>query len=153
MTQSRSRRRLCATLLAVGALFLLGRTIMLVAQGMLAVYVPWVSGLLFVEMALDAAALAGAVFWWQRDTPRATRVALRTAAAVALVHVLRVLVFVLGRTGPWVDLDLRPEARAAHVAHWTWPGVYVAGSLSVVALLVVVIIWRTRRHASRARPE
>jgi hypothetical protein len=63
-----------------------------------------------------------------------------------MLHALRVLIFVLGRTGPWVDFDVRPEQRSSHAARWTWDQVYFAATLSVLGVVGVLVIWRLRRR-------
>jgi hypothetical protein len=75
--------------------------------------------------------------------------ALRLGAAVTVFHALRVLVFVLGRTGPWLDFDVRPDYRATHDARWSWFNVIFAGTLSAAGVLVVIAVaWirSQRRH-------
>lgn len=58
----RRRQRAYAALLALGASILLGRTIVMLVQGNAAVLVPWVLGLLVIEMLIDVSA--------RRDSPR-----------------------------------------------------------------------------------
>jgi hypothetical protein len=137
-----SRRR-HAALLAAGAGFLLYRTIALL-RGARTILRPWVIALTCVEMVLDAATVAGALRWRRSRSPHHAHLPLRTGAAATLLHAVRVLVFVLGRTGPRVDIDVRPEARADHDRRWTWTQVVVAGVLSVVGVIGTGLIWRWR---------
>lgn len=133
-------------LLAGGASVLLYRTIALVREAR-TVLRPWVIALTYLEMLLDIATLAGALRWWRSRSPGHAHFPLRTGAAAALLHAGRVLVFVLGRTGPWVDFDVRPEARADHDRRWTWAQVVVAAVLSVLGVIGTGVIWRWRsRH-------
>ncbi|MDH3222276.1 MAG: hypothetical protein OEO23_01060 [Gemmatimonadota bacterium] len=141
-----SRQRFYGALLALGAAALLTRTLVLLSEGAVGFFVPWVSGLLFLEMGMDALALVVALRWWATGRPTAGSVALRWAVAVVGVHALRVAIFVLGRTGPWIDFDVRPEARADHGARWTWPDVYLAATLTVLAVAATWVIWRHRRQ-------
>jgi len=63
----------------------------------------------------------------------------------------RVLVYVLGRTGPWKDFDRRSEFRGASSIDWFW--VWFAAVLSVAGLLAVLAIYllRQRSRASQDR--
>ncbi|UCG42030.1 MAG: hypothetical protein JSU73_09075 [candidate division WOR-3 bacterium] len=144
-----SRQRLYASLLALGACVLLSRAAMMLAGGALAVLTAWVSALLVAELVVDLAVLAGAVRWWIANTAKSAGPALRAGAAAAILHALRVLVFVLGRTGPLVDFDVRPEHRALHSTRWTWSGVWFAAVMSALGLLVVLVIWLLRRRTRR----
>ena len=123
----------------------------MLTQGAAAVLVPWVLGLLVIEMLIDVTALAGAALWWKHGTLPTTRLALRAGAAAALVHAGRVLIFVLGRTGPWIDFDVRPEQRASHAERWTWGEVYFAATLATLGVIGVIVIWQARRRSARAR--
>ncbi len=149
MTVKLSRQRLYASLLILGAGFLLFRTIMLVSQGSLDVYVLWVSILLIGEMLIDLACLVSSIFWWINDDENRASTPLRLTAAVIIVHAVRVLIFVLGRVGPWIDLDVRPEHRALHSTRWTWAGVYFAAIMSVLSILGLIIVWRIRRRKKK----
>lgn len=146
------RYRLYSALLALGASFLLARTVVMLSQGALMVFVPWASVLLLAELTLDAAALAGALRWWATGTGRNERLSLRLAVAVTLLHAVRVLVFVMGRTGPWVDFDVRPAQRAMHDERRSWPDVYLTGILSAASIVAVVVIWRLRKRGQSAPP-
>ncbi len=88
-----------------------------------------------------------ALLWWISNDKNRASLALRFGAAAALVHAARVLVFVLGRIGPWIDFDVRPEHRALHFTRWTWGGVYLAAVLAILGVIGVFIIWRLRRRA------
>lgn len=144
-----SRQRLYASLLILGAGFLLFRTIMLLAQGSLNVFVLWVSTLLVGELLVDLACFVSSIFWWISDDEDRAGTPLRLTAAVIIVHALRVLIFVLGRVGPWIDLDVRPEYRALHDTRWSWAGVYFAAIMSVLSIVGLIIVWRLRRRARR----
>jgi hypothetical protein len=143
------RHSVYAVLLGLGALILLARTIIMLSGGALSILTAWAGVLLAVEFTLDAVTLLGAVRWWSTGTEPAMQLALRVAAGAALLHAVRVLVFALGRTGPWIDFDVRPEERAAHVTRWTWNEVYFASVLAALGVVGVIVIWQYRR---RARP-
>jgi len=144
----RPRHRAYAALLALGASISVGRTIVMQAQGAAAVLVPRALGLLLIEMLIDVTALTGAVLWWKHGTLSATRLALRAGATAALVHAGRVLIFVLGRTGPWTDFDVRPEQRASHAVRWTWGEVSNTTSIRAMRPLAKPKSWPTIMIAS-----
>jgi hypothetical protein len=143
-----SHQRRHAALLAGGAAILLHRTIALV-RGARRVLKPWVVALTYLEMAVDLLTIGGAVRWWRSGSADDARFPLRVGMAATLLHAVRVLVFVLGRVGPWVDLDVRPEARAGHGERWTWGEVVFAGTMSVLGVVGVGVIWRRRRLGDR----
>jgi hypothetical protein len=149
MANKGTRQRIYACLLALGACILLYRTVTMISQGALGILVVWVSILLMAEMLVDLGCLLGAVRWWiSRDRAKGT-LALRLGAAAAVLHALRVLVFVLGRTGPWIDFDVRPEHRAVHGDTWTWTGVWFAAIMAVMGVAGVIVIWGLIRRARR----
>ena len=148
-----SRQRLYASLLALGAGFLLYRTVTMLVQGALGVLVLWVSLLLIAELLLDLSCLLSSIRWWITNDKNKARLPLRLAAAAVILHAIRVLIFVMGRVGPWIDLDVRPEQRAMHDTRWTWTGVYFAASLSVLGVIGVIIIWTLIRRARKKQDE
>gem|GEM_PF-2217641 len=136
-----SRQRFYASLLSVGAAFLLFRTFsMMLAGQAFKIFVPWVSALLVAESLLDLACLIGSVRWIITPKYRMASVALRLCVAVIVLHAVRVLVYVLGRTGPWINFDMKPIYRAYYVADLFW--VYFAGIGSALSLLAVVVVWQ-----------
>lgn len=141
------RTRVFAALLALGAGILLYRTIALLADGAGTVLMPWVVGLDFLEMAVDLIVIAAALRWGFTAHPSHAALALRAGAAAAILHAVRVLVFVLGRVGPWENFDVRPAARALHATRWTWGEVWFAGILSLLGVIGVLVIWRLRHRA------
>jgi hypothetical protein len=124
---------------------------MLVSQGSLNVFVLWVSILLIAELLIDLACLVSLIFWWISDDENRASTPLRLAAAVIIVHAVRVLIFVLGRVGPCIDFDVRPEHRALHHTRWSWAGVYFAAIMSVLSILGLIIVWRLRWRARRRK--
>ena len=148
-----SRQRLYASLLALGTGFLLYRTVTMLVQGALDVLVLWVSLLLFAELLLDLSCLLSSIRWWITNDKSKARLPLRLCAAAIILHAIRVLIFVTGRIGPWIDFDVRPEQRAMHEARWTWTGVYFAGIMSVLGVIGVIIIWTLIRRARKKQDE
>lgn len=140
--------RVGAGLLVVGAGILLYRTIALLTGSARVVLKGWVVALTVVEMVIDVVTAVTTARWWRSGAPGHARPALRFGAAATLVHALRVLVFVLGRTGPWVDFDVRPEHRAEHGSRWRWAEVVFAAVMSVLGVIGAGIVWRVRRRSS-----
>lgn len=82
------------------------------------------------------------------------RLPLRLIAAAVILHAIRVLVYVLGRTGPWVNFDVKPEYHEVYTFEWFW--VYFAAILAFLGVAGVIIVWRIiryRRKQSRIAPE
>ncbi len=147
-----SRQRLYATLVFLGAGFLFFRTVRMMTQGALVWMVPWVAALLLAESLLDAIILLGTVQWWMTQAEDHASFSLRTTAAAVFLHALRVLIYALGRIGPWIDFDIRPEHRAIDSSRGSMGWVYFASIMSVLGILGVLIIWRNRRrHLKRNR--
>lgn len=142
------RQRLYASLVGLGICTLLFRTVVMLTDGSLTVLATWVSALLVAECVLDVTTFLASVRWWITGAERHARLPLRAAAAAIILHAIRVLIFVMGRTGPWIDFDVRPEHRALHPERWSWASVYFAAILSVLGVLAVLIIWTYRRRAA-----
>lgn len=142
-----SQDRLWASLLIIGAGILLVRTLAMVAADALEILVAWAAGLLVLEMVIDLVTLSAAVRWWISQRPRHGTVTLRYAAVAVLLHAARVLVFVLGRTPALADFDVRPEYQAAHAQTWSWAGVYLAATLSALAVVGMLVVWSMRRRS------
>lgn len=140
------RQRVYASLLILGAGILLYRTIDMLSQGVLNVLVAWVSLLLFAELLIDVSCIITSVIWWIANDRSKEKLPLRFGAAAAILHAVRVLIFLLGRTGPWFDFDVRPEQRAMHGERWTWGEVYFASIMSLLGIIGVVLIWHYRKR-------
>ena len=76
---------------------------------------------------------------------------LRAGAVATLLHVFRVLIFVIGRTVPWIDFDVRPEQRATHSERWTWAQVVFAAAISTFGVVDVLVVWSHGRSTFRSR--
>jgi len=144
-----SKQRIYSSLLALGACIFLYRTVTMLYQGALNILVVWVSILLIAELLIDLSCLISSVFWWIKNDKIYAKIPLRLGAAAAILHAIRVFIFVLGRVGPWIDFDVRPEQRAIHYTRWTWTGVYFAAIMSVLGIIGVITIWyiiRSRKN-------
>ena len=109
----------------------------------------WVSILLVAELLIDAGCLVGSLRWLIANDAGKATAALRIGAAAALLHALRVLFFVMGRVGPWINFDVRPEYRAQHSARWDWEWLYFAAIMSVLGVSGGIVIWKLRRRARK----
>lgn len=138
-------------LLILGASILLYRTITMLFQDALDILVWWVSILLIAELVIDAACIITSIPWWIKNEKSKDRFPLRFGAAATILHAIRVLIFVIGRAGPYLDFDVRPEQRAMHYTRWTWSEVYFAATLSVLGVIGVLIIWGIRKR--RRKPK
>ncbi len=104
----------------------------------------WVAILLVVEMANDVAVIVASINWFISNNRKYSHTPLVLGAMAALLHAFRILVFVVGRVGIWVDFDYRPEY--ADKIHWTWFDVYFASIMSFLGVLAVLVIWAYRRQ-------
>ena len=144
-----ARSRPCGPgLLIVGACVLLYRTVALLAGEARTVLKRWVVALTVMEMVVDVVTVVAAARWWRTRAADHARLPLRVGAVATCLHAARVLVFVLGRTGPWVDFDVRPEHRADHRRRWSWAQVVFAGVMSTLGIIGAVTVWRVRRRSS-----
>jgi hypothetical protein len=141
-----SKQRLYATALALGAGVLLVRAIWMLGQEGFERRVWWVSVLLVSELLVDAGCLAGSLRWWIANDSSKARFALRLGVAAALLHVLRVVIFLVGRVGPWIDFDVRPEQRVRRSMGWDQGWLTFAVIMSVLGVVGVVVIWILRRR-------
>ena len=141
---SEGRKRFFVSLLGIGAGFLVLRTLIMLYEGALDVLVSWVVALLFLEMVIDAVAMLICLHWAIAANRKDTDKVLWATSAVIIVHAVRVAIFVLGRTGPWIDFDIQPAARALHAARWTWGGVYFAGTMATISVIGLIIFLYVR---------
>ena len=139
-----NRQRTYAALIGIGIWTLLFRTIVMLTDGSLATLMPWGVALLYLEFTLNAATFLTSIWWWIAATERRAVLPLRLAAAAIVLHAVRVLIYVLGRTGPWIDFDWRPESRGITPPNWIW--VILAAVLATLGVVGVVIVWRLRRN-------
>jgi hypothetical protein len=141
-----SKQRIYASLLILGSGILLFRTIHMLSNKTYEYLVLWVFSLLIAEMVVDLACFIASVWWWITNDQANDRIPLRLGAAAAILHAVRVFIFVLGRTGPWINFDVRPEHQALHHLRWTWFWVYFAAILSILGVIGVIVIWRLRKR-------
>ena len=142
--QTTSKQRIYALLLALGASLLLWRTfqLMFVERG-LEILVLWVISLTILESIIDFSCIIGSLRWLISNDALKATIPLRLGAAAALLHAIRVLIYVLGRTGPWVNFDVKPIYHSTYSVEWFW--VWFAAILSVLGVIGVIVIWKIRR--------
>ena len=104
-----SKQRLYAGLLGFGACILIYRTTRMMVEGAMVFLMLWVTVLLVMEFSIDAGCLFTTIKWWIKDDESYSSTPLRLGAAAAILHAFRVLIFVLGRTTPFLNFDVRPE--------------------------------------------
>ena len=144
-----SKQRVYAFLLIVGAGVLLARTLLMIfVEQAFETLVLWVFILLIAELLVDVSCIAGSVRWLISNDGRKATLPLQLGATVAILHAIRVLIFVLGRTGPWFNFDVRPEYHSSYTFNWFW--VWFAAVLSVLGVIGVIIIWLLRCRAKRS---
>ena len=143
-----SRQRLYAGLLMLGAGVLIFRTLrMVTVEEAAEILVDWVYVLLIMEFMIDVACFLASMRWFTLSKWQYASTALKLGAWAAIFHAFRVLIYVLGRAGPWVDFDVKPEYREAYSFDWFW--VYFAATFSVLGLIGVYIIWRLWRSKKK----
>lgn len=142
-------QRLISGLLFLGACILVFRAYSMLAGGAREVLVGWVYTLLVAELIIDLIALVVLARWFALCTSAARERAIRVTVLVVVLHAIRVGIFAIGRIGPWMDFDVRPEMRASHAERWTWGDVWFASALSIAS--VVILIWYWRRSQTRSR--
>jgi len=144
-----SKQRHYASFLILGAGILLFRAITMLSEGALFTLVLWVSVLLLAEFLIDSGCLLSSVRWWITQDKNHSRIPLRLGASAAILHAVRVLIYVIGRVGPWVDFDVKPAHRVMQADEWSWTWLYIAAVLSVLGVIGVWIICTLDRRAKR----
>lgn len=131
-------------MLTLGASILLYRTLrMMLVEQAFEILLPWVVVLLIAEFLLDLGWFLGSITWFVTNKAAHSRFTLRVATAAIILHGVRVLIYVLGRTGPWVNFDVKPAYRDAYAFEWLW--VYLAAILAFLGVAGVVVVWRIIR--------
>ena len=141
-----SRQRIYAFLLILGAGLLLFRTLRLFffEQG-LEFLVLWVIILTILESIIDFSCIISSLRWFISNDANKATLALQFGATAAILHAIRVLIYVLGRTGPWVNFDVKPIYYSSYSFEWFW--VWFAAILAVLGVIGVIVIWILRRRA------
>ena len=143
---SDKRQRLYALLIFLGSGILLFRTIMMLSQGYLHRLVWWAAVLLMLEFLLDTAALLGSIRWIIFGDRKQGRFPLRMLEAAIYLHWFRVLVYIVGRVGPWIDFDVHSEIRSIGPSEWSWFSVIFAGVMATLGVIGVFVVRRLIRR-------
>lgn len=147
MTDKKNDQRIYAGLLFAGAALLWSRTIIMMVQGALEILTWWVSALLILEALIDLGCMAASWHWFRKASPKYAQAPLQLGAAAAILHAIRVLIFVLGRTALLMNFDVRPAHRALHDTRWSWGWLYFAAAMSVLGIIGVWAIWYYRKRS------
>lgn len=148
MNRNAGIRKLYPFLMVLGAGILLFRTISLMFfEHGLRILELWVNVLTIIEMIIDAVCIVFSLKWLLRNTVAAQTISLTLGATAAIFHAFRVLIYVIGRLGPWKNFDVKPAFRASAGTDIFW--VYFAGILSLLGLLAVILIWIIRKKRRR----
>jgi hypothetical protein len=76
-------------------------------------------------------------------------IALRLAAAAAILHAFRVLIYGIGRLGLYNNFDLKPQFREITEFNIFW--VYFASILSILGIIGTIIIWLKIRKSKNKK--
>ena len=113
-----NKRKLYASLLILGASILLFRTIrLLTIENGWNILANWVIVLTFIEMSIDTLCIIFSFHWLFRDSKGSKFISLRSGAIAAFVQAFRVLIYVLGRTTPFLNFDVKPQFRLEHTVN------------------------------------
>ena len=97
-------------------------------------------------MTIDTLCIIFSFRWlFGQGSKHSKSISLRLGAIAAIFHAFRVLIYVLGRTGPWINFDVKPQFRSTHNMEMFW--VYFATVLSILGILGVIIVWITIQRA------
>ena len=137
-------KRIYPVLLTLGAGLLLFRTVrLLFFENGLNSLMLWVVILTFIEMLIDFSCVIFSIKWFLKNNNQDIRISLRLGAAAAILHALRVLIYVLGKLEPLRGFGVRPEYRTYGSVDLFW--VYFAAILSVLGIVGVIIICLIRK--------
>jgi len=138
------KQRINAGFLMLGTGVLIFRTLrMVTVEQAFEILVDWVYVLLIMEFMIDVACFMASMRWFVLSKWKYASTALKLGATAALFHAFRVLIYVLGRTGPWVNFDVKPEYREIYSFDWFW--VYFAAVFSILGVIVVFVVWHYRK--------
>ena len=149
MKLSIPKQRLFAGLIMFGIAMLLFRTIKMISQGALDRLAVWVSALLIIEFIIDLACFLTSARWFITNDKQKSKFPLYFAAAATILHAIRVFIYAIGRVGPWINFDMKPEYLAEHEVNWSLGWLYFAVIMSVVGLIVLFEIWRYLKSKSK----
>jgi hypothetical protein len=136
-----NKQKVYPLLMIAGASILLFRTIrLLTIENGWETLAIWVITCTIIEMIIDLFCIAFSFSWLIKTNLNSKIIALRLGAAAAIFHTFRVLIYVLGRVGPFYNFDLKPQFRNTQNVEMFW--VCFASILSILGVIGVIIIWR-----------
>jgi len=139
--------KLYSLLIIFGAFTLLFRTIrLLIFEDGLIILEIWVKILTIIEMIFDILCLFFSFKWLIKEGSNNRDYSLKFGVIITLFHAFRVLIFVIGRIGPWKDFDKIPEYRFTDDSNLFW--VYFASILSISGVIGVFLIKLNLRKQS-----
>lgn len=139
------RQRLFSFLMILGASVLLFRTLrMMFVEHAFDILAVWVIILLIIEFIVDLSCIVTSIRWLILNDRRVSGLPLRFGAAATILHFIRVLIYALGRTGLFLNFDIKPTMRETYSFSWFW--VYFALILGVLGVLGMVVIWKIIRN-------
>ncbi len=148
MNELFTKQRIYSLLMGIGSGVLLFRTIrLLFFENGLPSLAYWVIVLTVLEMIIDLICLIFSIKWLFSNSEMDKTISLRSGASAAILHAFRVLIYVLGRIGPWMNFDKKPGYHSSAAENFFW--VYFAAILSVSGIIGVIIIWIIRRKSKK----
>lgn len=140
----KTNKKIFPILMILGAGILLFRTILLLffENGLHSLMI-WVIVLTFIEMIIDLTCITFSFKWFLNNQKNNIIKSLRLGASAAIFHASRVLIYIIGRIGPWKDFDIKPDFRATNPVNIFW--IYFAAILSILGIIGVFIIWFFRK--------
>lgn len=144
------KQRVYAFLLLLGASILLFRTIKLAFfENGLETLIFIVASTIFIEMISDVVCLCYSIRWFAKSDSAYSSVPLRAGALSTIIHLIRVIIFVLGRTPFLMNFDIKPEYQSSSTMDPFW--VFFALILSILGLIGVgCIYWMIKKHRKKA---
>ena len=139
------KQRLYSGLILAGVSILLFRTLrMVLVEQAFEILVEWVYTLLILEFMIDLACLLAALRWFVLSKWKYASSAMKLGAWAAILHAIRVAIYVLGRTGPWENFDVQPRYHTSYTFDWFW--IYFAAGFSILSLVGLYVTWRLWRQ-------
>ena len=136
-----NKQKIYPMLMILGASILLFRTMrLLTVENGWEILAIWVIACTFIEMLIDLICIAFSISWLLKTNLNSKRISLRLGAAAAIFHAFRVLIYVIGRIGPFYNFDRKPQFQTTQDGEMFW--VYFASVLSILGIIGVIVIWQ-----------
>ena len=139
------KQRLYASLLITATSILVVRTWhMVMEEQNFAILVGWVYGLFILEFMLTMGCLLASSRWFVLSKWQYASTAMKLGVWAVMLHAVRVLILVLGRSEFGQNFDVLPAYRSTFSIDQVW--IYFSVGFTVVALTGVYIVWRLWRR-------